>query len=183
MDFDEMVLSYSRLIQKLAYHLYSQYHTVLDFEDARQEVLILFYRCCLYYNPSKNVKFITFFISSFKRLKSRLYYSYFHQINVANKSIPMEEVKNVFDIIRENIGFEDSSNENKNQLLERRIKMAKRYSKDEISKIVELKNSGMDFSSIRSKVKELFGNDRTERVLKIIYDRHKNAEQAGSNAK
>ena len=54
----------------------------------------------------------------------------------------------------------------------------KRYSKEEIRRIVELKNSGLSFSDLRNKIKEEFSTDRPERALKVIYNRHKNQESA-----
>lgn len=83
-NYNAIIKQYTPLIEKFTYQFYQQYHTVLDYEDARQEVLLCLWRCLLRYDPNQS-KFITFFFCSFGRMKSRFYWSYFHQINIEQK--------------------------------------------------------------------------------------------------
>lgn len=78
---DKLLKDYSPLINKFSYILYQKYHTVMDFEDAQQEVRMCMLRCLNRYDP-KEFKFMTYFYAAFARMKSRYYYSFFHEINI-----------------------------------------------------------------------------------------------------
>lgn len=97
---DEMVTKYTPLINKLAYQFYSKYFTIIDFHDAKQEVLVCFQRCLDMYDYQKST-FIHFFYTSYYRLRSRYYHSHKNSIhlNINTVHIPI----NSEDVERENI--------------------------------------------------------------------------------
>ena len=88
-NIDKMFKEYSWLINYFAYQLYNQYHQVMDYSDAQQEVRILFWRCLLRQKDNK-AKFKTFFTFSFYRMKKRIYYTYKRQINTRNTASDYE---------------------------------------------------------------------------------------------
>ncbi len=83
-NYNAIIKQYEPLINKFTYQFYQQYNSVLDYQDAHQEVMLCFWKCLLEFNPEK-AKFITFFYRCFFMMKSRFYYSYFHQINIAQR--------------------------------------------------------------------------------------------------
>lgn len=87
-NIEEVIEEFTPLITKLSYQLYSQYNSVIDFNDARQEILICLYRCLLHYDSQKS-KFITYFICSANKLRSRFYYEYFNAIELKKRSVEL----------------------------------------------------------------------------------------------
>ena len=65
--------------------IHKQYHSVLEYEDARQHVRMCLWLCLKYYDPQR-FKFMTYFYSSFERLRKSLYYEYRSQIDVRAKT-------------------------------------------------------------------------------------------------
>lgn len=87
-----LVIKYRPLITKLSYELYSKYNQVIDYNDAKQEVLVCLYKCLLRYDPKKAC-FITYFKTAVSRLKSQLYFEYFHQLKLLQGSIDDPEMR------------------------------------------------------------------------------------------
>jgi hypothetical protein len=88
-NIQEIIKKYNPLINKLAYQFYSRYNSVLDFNDAKQEITICLYRCLVKYNGEKT--FIAYFRTSVARLMSRFYYSYFHSIEINQNTVDTRE--------------------------------------------------------------------------------------------
>jgi hypothetical protein len=86
---EQVIQKYTPLINKLSYQLYSQYSSVIDFNDAKQEVMICLYRCLMKYNSEK-ATFIAYFKTAVKRLQSRFYHSYYHAININLKTVEVK---------------------------------------------------------------------------------------------
>jgi len=87
---EEILKKYNPLVTKLAYQFYGRYHSVLDFNDAKQEVTICLYRCLMKYDKTKS-SFVTYFKSAVERMMSRYYYSYFHAVNIAQRTVEVKE--------------------------------------------------------------------------------------------
>lgn len=87
----EVIKKFTPLINKEAYKFYSRYNSILDFNDAKQEITICMYKCLLRYDPEKS-HFITYFRTAVNRLMSRFYYSYLHSIQINQNTVDTNEL-------------------------------------------------------------------------------------------
>lgn len=85
---DVLLRKYSPLINKLSYILYNQYHVIMDYSDAQQEVRLCMWRCLSTYKPDR-CRFMTYFYNAFRRMQKRLYHTYKGQIVVSQSSESM----------------------------------------------------------------------------------------------
>lgn len=80
-NIQEILKKYNPLINKLSYQFYSRYHSVIDFNDAKQEITMTLYQCLLRYRPDKGT-FLAYFRASVAQKLSRYFYSYMHDIQI-----------------------------------------------------------------------------------------------------
>ena len=83
---EQLIREYEPLISKCACKFHNRYRSIIDFEDARQEVRLLFYRCLKTYNKER-ASFIAYFNRAFGLLMSRFYYTHSNNININQKRV------------------------------------------------------------------------------------------------
>ena len=90
---DELLRKYEPLICKYARQFHNRYNAVIDLDDAKQEIRLLFYKCLRKYDDTRTyadgqtVKFVTYFKRAFGLMMSRFYHTHKSNININQKRI------------------------------------------------------------------------------------------------
>lgn len=89
-QFDQVAKNLGPLITKLTGQFHQQYQSFIEFDDAKQEILICLFRCLKRFQAGKGY-FIPYFIKAVDLLKKNYYYRNFHSMNVLQKSGELSE--------------------------------------------------------------------------------------------